>query len=167
MSKVPDIEKQIDHEITIMSKMISIYCKGNHLTEDGLKRKMGNLCSDCQELLDYALLRIDNCPVRQEKEYCSNCAIHCYKPEMRERIRVVMRYSGPRMLLHNPILAIQHLSSVRKTRAKQASVDQSRQNQSPSNTPFDTEPSPDQLSVRQSSLENSSQSESTPNQPPS
>jgi hypothetical protein len=28
---------------------------------------------------------------------------------MREQIRQVMRYAGPRMLLHNPILTIRHL----------------------------------------------------------
>jgi hypothetical protein len=28
---------------------------------------------------------------------------------MRETIRIVMRYAGPRMLVYHPILAIQHL----------------------------------------------------------
>jgi hypothetical protein len=30
-------------------------------------------------------------------------------PLMRDDIRAVMRYAGPRMLLHHPILAVQHL----------------------------------------------------------
>jgi hypothetical protein len=33
----------------------------------------------------------------------------CYTPDMRERIRAVMRFSGPRMLLHHPWLALMHL----------------------------------------------------------
>ena len=33
---------------------------------------------------------------------------------MREKIRVVMRYSGPRMLFHHPILTIKHMVEERK-----------------------------------------------------
>ena len=39
--------------------------------------------------------------------YCAGN--HCYKPEMRERIRQVMRYSGPRMITKHPVAAIRHL----------------------------------------------------------
>ena len=35
--------------------------------------------------------RLDRCPFRDEKPTCSNCLVHCYKPDMRERIREVMR----------------------------------------------------------------------------
>ncbi|MDW2334940.1 nitrous oxide-stimulated promoter family protein, partial [Vibrio sp. 1069] len=31
------------------------------------------------------------------------------KPEPKEQMRLVMRYSGPRMLLKHPILAVRHL----------------------------------------------------------
>ena len=40
---------------------------------------------------------------------CKNCPVHCYKPEMREQIRIVMRWAGPRMLFYKPIAAIKHL----------------------------------------------------------
>jgi hypothetical protein len=33
---------------------------------------------------------------------------------MRERVREVMRFAGPRMLLHHPILAIRHQLDARK-----------------------------------------------------
>ena len=42
------------------------------------------------------------------------CPTHCYKPEMRERVRAVMRYSGPRMLREHPVLAIAHLADGRR-----------------------------------------------------
>ncbi len=29
-----------------------------------------------------------------EKTFCANCKVHCYKPEMREKIRAVMRFFG-------------------------------------------------------------------------
>ena len=32
-----------------------------------------------------------------------------YRPEMKERIRMVMRWSGPRMIIYHPIVAIRHL----------------------------------------------------------
>ncbi len=44
--------------------------------------------------------------------FCSKCPIHCYKPKMREHIREVMRYSGPRMIFYHPIIAIKHMLSV-------------------------------------------------------
>jgi hypothetical protein len=33
---------------------------------------------------------------------------------MRERISGVMRYSGPRMIYHQPVMAIKHLIEVQK-----------------------------------------------------
>ena len=67
------------------------------------------LCPQCQELLTYAHQRLERCKFGNEKPSCTRCSVHCYKPAMRQQIRQVMRYSGPRMLLHNPVLAIRHL----------------------------------------------------------
>ena len=67
------------------------------------------LCPQCQELLTYAHKRLERCKFGNEKPSCTRCPVHCYKPSMRQQIRQVMRYSGPRMLLHNPVLAIRHL----------------------------------------------------------
>jgi hypothetical protein len=51
---------------------------------------------------------------RETKTFCSNCNVHCYKPEMREKIREVMRFSDPRMIFYHPIMAIRHLIESRK-----------------------------------------------------
>lgn len=67
------------------------------------------LCPQCQALLDYAHKRLERCRFGEDKPSCTRCPVHCYKPAMREQIRQVMRYSGPRMLLHDPIMAIRHL----------------------------------------------------------
>ena len=67
------------------------------------------LCPQCQVLLDYAHKRLEHCRFGEGKPSCTRCPVHCYKPAMREQIRQVMRYSGPRMLLHDPIMAIRHL----------------------------------------------------------
>ena len=35
--------------------------------------------------------------------------IHCYKPELKKRMREVMRYAGPRMIFFHPITTIKHV----------------------------------------------------------
>ncbi|MHA7965604.1 nitrous oxide-stimulated promoter family protein [Paenibacillus sp. CAU 1782] len=85
-----------------IAKMVVVYCKGN-------RHPKPHLCPECQELLDYAHKRLDNCQFGEEKSFCEQCPVHCYKRDMREKIKLVMRFSGPRMLIHDPPLAIKHL----------------------------------------------------------
>lgn len=83
--------------------MLSIYCRGkNHISSQQ------NLCESCKTLEEYAHKRLENCPFGERKSDCKSCMIHCYKPQMREQIRIVMRYAGIRMLWHAPIKAIKH-----------------------------------------------------------
>jgi len=93
---------RITREKRTIEAMIALYCRDNHRTTTAL-------CQDCTALLEYARLRLDKCPFGEDKPTCANCPIHCYKPDMREKIKRVMRYSGPRMLLRHPALAIGHL----------------------------------------------------------
>ena len=60
-------------------------------------------------ILGYARIRLSRCPFGENKSTCRQCSIHCYKPEMKERMREVMRYAGPRMLLYHPVAALRHL----------------------------------------------------------
>ncbi|MDX9956584.1 MAG: nitrous oxide-stimulated promoter family protein [Anaerolineae bacterium] len=92
---------RLERERHTIRVMIEIACAGQHHTTSGL-------CEECQELVEYALQRIEKCPYQEAKPTCARCPIHCYKPAMRERIRAVMRYAGPRMLLYHPILTLQH-----------------------------------------------------------
>jgi Nitrous oxide-stimulated promoter. len=93
---------KIEHEKKTVELMIRLYCRGNHHTTNGL-------CESCQMLHDYANQRVDKCRFGENKPTCELCKVHCYKKDMREQIRLVMRYSGPRMLLHYPVRAIRHL----------------------------------------------------------
>ena len=88
-------------EKQVVETMVRLYCTRNH--------NRSQLCAECSTLLFYALERIDNCPEGDKKSFCSRCSIHCYKADMREQIRKVMRFSGPRMLLYHPIVALRHL----------------------------------------------------------
>lgn len=83
--------------------MVGLYCAAKH---GGVE---GEVCQACRELLDYASQRLEKCPFGEEKPKCSQCTVHCYKPDMRERVREVMRFAGPRMLTRHPVMAIQHL----------------------------------------------------------
>ncbi|MBP3304269.1 MAG: nitrous oxide-stimulated promoter family protein [Muribaculaceae bacterium] len=89
----------IADEKSTISEMIGIYCRKHHYK----RRCGGELCSECKELLEYATHRLDLCPHGDNKPSCRHCRIHCYDPEMRMRVRKVMRYAGPRMLLYHPL----------------------------------------------------------------
>ena len=81
--------------------MIRLYCR----------RKEGNkeLCPSCTELLQYAHARLSCCKFGENKTTCRKCPVHCYRPQMKERIREVMRWAGPRMMWHHPIAAVKHM----------------------------------------------------------
>lgn len=102
-------ERRIVREKKTITEMIGLYCHDHH----GTKGK-GDLCEDCQNLLTYAFARIDHCVFLPGKPTCKNCTIHCYAPAKKEKIKEVMRYAGPRMMLHKPILAISHLIDGKK-----------------------------------------------------
>lgn len=106
------IEKKREREKKTVSEMIALYCRKNHGT------KKGELCRECGDLRDYAVMRSDKCPFMENKTFCSNCKVHCYKPEMREKIRRVMRYSGPRMIFHHPIMAFRHVIECKKEKRR-------------------------------------------------
>lgn len=98
-----------DREKRTVAAMVGIYCRGNCKSDARQGKGKGELCDSCRELLAYAFKRIDCCPMGARKTSCRKCPVHCYRPEMRESIRTVMRYAGPRMMLHHPIMAFRHL----------------------------------------------------------
>lgn len=99
----------------MVSDMIRVYCKGNHAAYD---KKNKCLCKECQALDDYARMRSDKCPFMETKTFCSNCKVHCYKPEMRQRIKEVMRYSGPADALCASVACIRHLVETRREKKR-------------------------------------------------
>lgn len=92
---------RIEEEQRTVELMIRLYCR----------YKEGNrtLCPECREMLDYSRARLSRCPFQKDKRTCRLCTIHCYRPDMKRRIRKVMRYAGPRMLWYHPLIALRHL----------------------------------------------------------
>ena len=102
-----DTQTKREREKRMVSQMIALYCRKKHHTR-------GDLCPQCAALDAYAKMRADKCPFMETKTFCSNCRIHCYKPDMSAKIREVMRFAGPRMILHHPVAAIRHVVETKK-----------------------------------------------------
>ncbi|HOW31467.1 MAG TPA: nitrous oxide-stimulated promoter family protein [Bacteroidales bacterium] len=91
-----------ERENIIVSSMIRMYCSGNHASAE-------SMCDECKALAEYASIRLIRCIYGENKPVCKECAVHCYSPAMREQMRRVMRWSGPRMMYRHPLYAIIHI----------------------------------------------------------
>lgn len=99
---MPNPSPRIQREAATIAAMIRIYCASRHRGAAELP------CPECRELLDYARHRLRRCPFQEGKTTCARCPVHCYSAAMRQRIRDVMRFAGPRMLTRHPILVFWH-----------------------------------------------------------
>jgi hypothetical protein len=98
--------RRLRRERRTVRLMVELFCAHHHGT--------GELCASCRELAAYADRRLDLCPYGADKPACTDCPIHCYRPEPRERMREVMRFAGPRMMRTHPYLAVMHLIDARR-----------------------------------------------------
>lgn len=93
--------KRLNRERKTMEAMIRIHCRDHHAPVNGI-------CGECQQLLDYAAMRLERCRFGVEKPTCANCPVHCYQRARREQVKGVMRYAGPRMLWERPVMSVRH-----------------------------------------------------------
>ena len=89
---------RIENEKAVVAKMIRLY----------YRRKLGLLepSTEEMELLSYAERRLTHCKFGEQKPACKRCPIPCYRSDMRAKIREVMRWAGPRMIIYDPVAAI-------------------------------------------------------------
>jgi len=99
---------RLGREFRTIRHMVGLYCRDHH-SPDG-----AGPCPQCIQFLDYAARRLQKCPYGQDKPTCTNCPIHCYKPEPKQFAYEVMRYAGPRMMKRHPWLALLHLLDGRR-----------------------------------------------------
>ena len=100
------MEEHLEREAKTLEAMGEIYCKAHHV---GAAQAEGHkLCCECAAVLDYAIERSKRCP-QERKCNCEDCHIHCYKLQMRQRIRAIMCYAGPRMMWKHPVMALRHM----------------------------------------------------------
>ncbi len=98
--------RRITREKKTVGAMIALYCRRQHGGRE--------LCLECGRLLEYAVARLDRCRFQSKKPTCARCPVHCYSAPMRDTVKTVMRYAGPRMILHHPVLACLHLLDGRR-----------------------------------------------------
>ena len=94
--------KRISKEKEVVELMINLYCDKKHKGSSGR-------CEECNELLEYAHKRLTYCKFGDEKSSCSKCPIHCYKKDMKARIKEVMKFSGPRLMIYKPFEFVRHM----------------------------------------------------------
>jgi predicted amidophosphoribosyltransferase len=92
-------------EVDTLKKFYELYCKDHHkdqkLTKMILEYHFEKfeyefyLCDECQELLNYSLDRLKECP-HEIKPRCRTCPTPCYEKPQWKRVAKLMRYSGMR-----------------------------------------------------------------------
>lgn len=90
---------KITFEKKTVTAMIDIYYK-QFSDEDSLLEK--------EDVLAYAMTRLNYCRFGEEKPTCKVCPVHCYKKSYQDKMKKIMRYSGPRMLIYHPIMSVEH-----------------------------------------------------------
>jgi len=114
---------RLTRESATITAMVEIYCCNNHGSPKG------TICESCSEFLEYAQKRLSHCPFQEQKPTCGKCTVHCYKEEMQDRARRIMRYSGPRMIWNHPLMAFLHLLDGKKEVPDLQSCRQAEKNQ--------------------------------------
>lgn len=105
--KLSTLNPQELKDLKVLVRFTGIYCRCHHqgtkqqfvgsqeLTASGLTRVL--VCAECQEFLAYAIERRMRCPL-EPKPTCKHCQIHCYRAGHRERVREIMKFSGPYLI---------------------------------------------------------------------
>ena len=103
-NKFSSLTKKEIKDLKVLLQFTSVYCKANHsagkefiatdeVEFNRLPLSKYPVCTECTDFLLYAFERRLRCPL-DEKPVCKHCHVHCYKPEHREKVREIMRFSG-------------------------------------------------------------------------
>ncbi len=111
MQQTPkNLDKKRADEKLLVSEMIALYCRKQHGTPKVPYARSAGSCTIMR------LARIEKCPFMETKTFCSACKVHCYKPEMREKIRTVDALGGPAYAAGAPVLSIRHVAVTLKSK---------------------------------------------------
>ena len=105
-------------DLKVLLQFTAVYCRVKHVQDksivttgqaelQGLPLSRYPVCSDCREFLLYAFQRRLRCPL-EEKPLCKHCPVHCYKPEYRQKVREIMRFSGRHLILRGRLDMLWH-----------------------------------------------------------
>jgi hypothetical protein len=91
---VKPVEDRIEDRKSYIDHAVRFYCTKKH---------GGDLCSECKELLDYAMDRIDSCPNNLSGIRCKGCPTRCYSSKMSERMKDVLSFTAPHMFFQRDL----------------------------------------------------------------
>jgi hypothetical protein len=101
--------RDIKSDASVLARFIDIYCRNNHIeakrSSITMKGEIGEyvngllveLCPDCRRLLLYGVSKRIICPYNP-KPRCKKCPTYCYYDRYRQKIKMVMRFSGAYLL---------------------------------------------------------------------
>lgn len=100
-----EIGKKVKKDISVLASFIGAYCKVKHVDREHAKYQNERylpkggptLCEECSKLLSYAIGKRVACPY-DPKPACRKCKTHCYRGDYREKMKEVMRFSGPYLI---------------------------------------------------------------------
>jgi hypothetical protein len=113
-------DPKLQSDLKTLALFTELYCRHKHTQEPrapvilrthDVPQIAGReiaLCPQCTRLLAHAFVKRSHCPLNP-KPSCKHCPSHCYHPRYRAAIRLVMRYSGRKMLLGGRLDYLYHL----------------------------------------------------------
>lgn len=112
------LSKKERKDLRVLVTFTAVYCRHHHDAPRTGADVGANACSplvdgryevcdDCREFLAYAVARRMHCPL-DPKPVCKHCPVHCYKPDYRQRVKDVMRFSGKHLLLRGRLDLLWH-----------------------------------------------------------
>lgn len=96
-------KEKFKSEIQILKKFSELYCKNKHSNQNSFKSVIIykdekihinlNLCEKCEEIINYSIKRLQECP-HEEKPRCRKCPNPCYEKVYWKNLSKIMRYSA-------------------------------------------------------------------------
>ncbi len=95
-------------DLKVLLQFTAVYCANRHTSDrttvitaepdlQSLPLHKFPVCKECSDFLLYAFERRLHCPL-EDKPICKHCTVHCYKPDHREKVREIMRFSGQHLI---------------------------------------------------------------------
>ena len=105
-------------DLKVLLQFTAVFCSAKHTvnkvvitTDESEVQRLPlhkyPVCNECREFLLYAFERRLGCPL-EEKPLCKHCPVHCYKPEYREKVREIMRFSGQHLIMRGRLDLLWH-----------------------------------------------------------
>jgi hypothetical protein len=112
-----ELSRREKADIKILARFVAVFCREKHERERlpfnidaaglGEVTKGLELCPECARLLRYGIAMRRIC-THDPKPACKKCPAPCYRPQYRETMRAVMRFSGTYFLKRGRIDMLFH-----------------------------------------------------------